>query len=55
MMRKPGSGISVGDGKRVWQYLVYDMSKRKAGYTAKLPEPEQQIVKTVVAEVEKEN
>ncbi len=52
MMRKPGSGISVDDGKRVWKFLVYDMSKRKAAYASKLPADEQQIVKNISAEVE---
>ena len=29
MMRKPGSGISSGDGKQIWEFLVYDSSVRK--------------------------
>jgi cytochrome c5 len=29
MMRKPGSGISAGEGKKVYDFLVYDSSVRK--------------------------
>jgi hypothetical protein len=29
MMRKPGSGISSSDGKKIYEFLVYDSSARK--------------------------
>src|ERR1039457_5875933 len=29
MMHKPGSGISSGDGKKIYDFLVYDSSIRK--------------------------
>ncbi len=29
MMHKPGSGISAGDGKKIYEFLVYDASMRK--------------------------
>jgi len=29
MMRKPGSGISAGDGKKIYDFVVYDASIRK--------------------------
>jgi cytochrome c5 len=29
MMRKPGSGISPGDGKKIFDFLAYDSSVRK--------------------------
>lgn len=29
MMHKPGSGISAGDGKKIFEFLVYDSSVRK--------------------------
>ena len=29
MMRKPGSGISSGDGKKIYEFLVYDSNVRK--------------------------
>jgi len=29
MMYKPGSGISRGDGKKIYEFLVYDSSVRK--------------------------
>ena len=29
MMHKPGSGISAGDGKKIYEFLVYDASVRK--------------------------
>ena len=29
MMRKPGSGISAGEGKKIYDFLVYDSSARK--------------------------
>jgi len=29
MMNKPGSGISSGDGKKIYEFLVYDSSVRK--------------------------
>ena len=29
MMRKPGSGISAGDGKKIFDFLAYDSSVRK--------------------------
>ena len=29
MMHKPGSGISAGDGKKIYEFLVYDSSERK--------------------------
>jgi hypothetical protein len=29
MMRKPGSGISSSDGKKIYEFLVYDSSVRK--------------------------
>jgi hypothetical protein len=29
MMHKPGSGISAGDGKKIFDFLVYDSSVRK--------------------------
>ncbi len=53
MMRKPGSGISVADGKKVWEYLVYDLTKRKRAFVDKLPAGEKQIAMDVSSEVEK--
>ncbi len=29
MMHKPGSGIGAGDGKKIYEFLVYDSSVRK--------------------------
>ena len=29
MMHKPGSGISAGEGKKIYEFLVYDSSVRK--------------------------
>jgi hypothetical protein len=29
MMSKPGSGIGPGDGKKIYDFLVYDSSVRK--------------------------
>lgn len=29
MMNKPGSGIGAGDGKKIYEFLVYDSSTRK--------------------------
>ena len=29
MMHKPGSGIGAGDGKKIYEFLVYDASVRK--------------------------
>jgi hypothetical protein len=29
MMHKPGSGISAGDGKKIYEFLAYDSSVRK--------------------------
>ena len=29
MMNKPGSGISAGEGKKIYEFLVYDSSLRK--------------------------
>ena len=29
MMNKPGSGIGAGDGKKIYEFLVYDSSIRK--------------------------
>lgn len=29
MMRKPGSGIGAGDGKKIFEFLAYDSSVRK--------------------------
>jgi hypothetical protein len=29
MMRKPGSGIDSADGKKIFEFLVYDSSVRK--------------------------
>jgi hypothetical protein len=31
MMYKPGSGISSGEGKKIYEFLVYDSSVRKKG------------------------
>jgi hypothetical protein len=28
-MHKPGSGIDAGDGKKIYEFLVYDSSVRK--------------------------
>lgn len=37
MMFKPGSGISSGDGKKIYEFLVYDSSvRRKAAVDEKL-------------------
>ena len=33
-MAKPGCGISNEDGKKIWQFLVYDGSHRKIGANA---------------------
>jgi hypothetical protein len=29
MMYKPGSGIGAGEGKKIYEFLVYDSSVRK--------------------------
>src|SRR5260370_38448949 len=31
MMHKPGSGISAGEGKKIYEFLTYDSSVRKKG------------------------
>jgi hypothetical protein len=37
MMNKPGSGISSGEGKKIYDFLVYDSSvRKKAMVSAKL-------------------
>lgn len=39
MMRKPGSGISSGDGKKIFEFLKYDSQTRKRDlYEKKLKE-----------------
>lgn len=35
MMRKPGSGISPKEGKRIYEFLAYDSSVRKKDLIAK--------------------
>lgn len=35
MMRKPGSGISPKDGKKIYEFLTYDSSVRKADLVEK--------------------
>ncbi|MBI4376492.1 MAG: hypothetical protein HY549_08585 [Elusimicrobia bacterium] len=35
MMNKPGCKISQVEGKKIWQFLVYDSNKRKIGANAK--------------------
>ncbi|HWX20653.1 MAG TPA: hypothetical protein VN578_12205 [Candidatus Binatia bacterium] len=34
MMHKPGSGISAGEGKKIYEFLAYDSSVRKKGMVA---------------------
>jgi hypothetical protein len=34
MMAKPGCGVSNEDGKKIWQFLVFDSVKRKTGANA---------------------
>ena len=34
MMSKPGCNIQPAEGKRIWQFLVYDSVKRKTGANA---------------------
>jgi hypothetical protein len=34
MMAKPGCGIASEDGKKIWQFLVYDSAHRKIGPNA---------------------
>lgn len=50
MMRKPGSGITKEDAKRIWEFLVFDTAKRKGAFLEKLPDPEKEAAKKVVSE-----
>jgi hypothetical protein len=55
MMNKPGSGISRGDGKKIYDFLVYDASIRKkamvAAKLAKAPAAEKAEAEAKIKEV----
>ena len=55
MMHKPGSGISNGEGKKIYEFLVYDASVRKKamldGKLAKLSAEEKAAEEKKIAEV----
>ncbi len=55
MMHKPGSGISNADGKKIYEFLVYDASVRKkamvAEKLAKLPADQKAAEEKKFAEV----
>jgi hypothetical protein len=55
MMHKPGSGISNSDGKKIYEFLVYDSSIRKQKMLdeklAKLPPDQKAVEDKKIAEV----
>jgi hypothetical protein len=55
MMRKPGSGIDSADGKKIYEFLVYDSSVRKKAMLddklAKLTPDEKTAAETKIKEV----
>ncbi len=55
MMHKPGSGISAGDGKKIFDFLVYDSSVRKKAMVdeklAKATPDEKQAAETKIKEI----
>jgi len=55
MMHKPGSGISADDGKKIYDFLVYDSSVRKKAMVdsklAKAPAAEKADAETKIKEV----
>jgi hypothetical protein len=55
MMHKPGSGISAGEGKKIYDFLVYDSSIRKKKLLdeklAKLTPEEKQSAEQKIKEV----
>ncbi len=55
MMHKPGSGISSGDGKKIYDFLVYDASIRKKAMLddklAKLSADEKEAAEAKIKEV----
>ncbi len=57
MMHKPGSGISAGDGNKIYDFLVYDSSIRKKQMQekalAKLPAAERKAEEGKIAQVVK--
>ena len=53
MMRKPGSGITKDDAKKIWQFVVYDMVKRKERFFETLPDSEKNMAKEMAAETER--
>lgn len=66
MMRKPGCSITPAEGKKIWQFLVYDSQQRKMGenktkwdehrkkllaeFKKKYPERYKEIYETAVAQ-----
>jgi hypothetical protein len=56
MMNKPGSGISSGDGKKIYDFLVYDSSVRKKAMLdaklAKASAAEKTEAETKIKEIE---
>ena len=55
MMHKPGSGISAGDGKKIFDFLAYDSSVRKKKMLdeqlAKLPPEEKKAAEAKIKEL----
>ena len=55
MMHKPGSGISSADGKKIYEFLVYDSSVRKKamldGKLAALPPADKTAAEAKIKEV----
>jgi hypothetical protein len=55
MMYKPGSGISAGEGKKIFDFLVYDSSIRKKTMVdeklAKATEPEKAAAESKIKEI----
>lgn len=58
MMHKPGSGISNADGKKIYEFLVYDSSVRKKtmldAALAKLPADQKAAEDSKIAAVHKQ-
>jgi hypothetical protein len=56
MMNKPGSGIGAGDGKKIYEFLVYDSSVRKKAMLdeklSKLSAGEQAAAEAKIKEVQ---
>jgi hypothetical protein len=43
MMRKKGSNVNGEEGKKIWEFLVFDTKQRKSEFWAKLPEREKAV------------